>query len=142
MDENIGSDDDGIESGDFEFNKGFYSFIYSAGDTLAILEITYSFIFQGVEDCHSIDIYRAVNEFNKRNVAIKASIIKKDKDGEVNIEFTYGVLMDASNDELNHDLEPAINILLLSPTIMSQSLTKNGVKHHKIEVDEDEGEEP
>jgi len=134
---------DSLISGQFEFNEYIYSFIHSPSDVLSILEISYTFIFEQFEDNKSRDVYLAVNEFNRKSVAIKAAIIKQSDDTNLIIDFTYGMLSDTSDGkEPQYDLEPAISILQLSQNTMSEIFSNHGIVHWDLNDEDNEEEEP
>lgn len=142
---NIEIDDDvedkDLASGDFEFNEGYYSFILSGGAVLSILEISYSFTFEEYKtEKENFKTYISVNDFNRKSVAIKASVLKTKKKEELNVEFTYGVLNGTKGCESPYDLEPAINILQMAPLTMSKLLTKHGLAHKELSIEDDQEE--
>ena len=122
--------------GSFEFNELNYWFYYSENKNLVVLEISFIFTFEKIKEKNSITILEAVNNFNMRSMAIKASLseIRIDS-GEIDVEFSYGVL--SSFDKLKengYDLEPAISILSYTPNTMSSMFLEKNIEHDIVTI--------
>jgi len=126
-------------SGSFEFDGLHYWFYYSENKHLVILEISFIFTFEKIKEKNSITILEAVNNFNVRSTAIKASLheIRTDS-GEVDIEFSYGALNNLNwLKENQYDLEPGISILSYVPRTMSSLFSEKNIEHDVVTLEDD-----
>lgn len=125
------SDEKVLSIGDFDIDSMHYSFFYSEGHPLIIGELTVAFTYEKVTFKENLQIYQALNNFNKRSIAIKASILEiNKKNKELTVEFSYGFLEDIEiSKEKELDLLPATSILALVPEKLSAELKNKKVVH-------------
>jgi len=121
--------------GSFEYDGLSYWFYYSENKHLVILEITFAFTFEKIEESNNTNILEAINDFNTGSTAIKASLSEERlNNGEIDIEFTYGLLNELPYIKKHgYDLEPGISILSYVPTTMSAILLEKNIAHDVIE---------
>lgn len=125
------SEDKILDIGDFDIDGVHFSFFYSEGKPLIISELSMAFTYEKVNFKESLQIYQALNEFNKKSIAIKASVLKiNKKEREVTVEFSYGILQDIElSKDIPLDLQPALSILSLVPEKVSHELKVKNVEH-------------
>ncbi|HBT6784791.1 hypothetical protein J7U69_22720 [Escherichia coli] len=125
------SDEKVLSIGDFDIDSMHYSFFYSEGHPLIIGELTVAFTYEKVKFTENLHLYQALNNFNKKSIAIKASILQIDKKNkELTVEFSYGFLEDMEfSKEKDLDLQPAVSILAMVPEKLSAELKNKKIVH-------------
>ncbi|HDU3036684.1 TPA: hypothetical protein RFJ58_005519, partial [Klebsiella pneumoniae subsp. pneumoniae] len=92
---------------------------------------TVAFTYEKVIFKENLHLYQALNNFNKKSIAIKASILQIDKKNkELTVEFSYGFLEDMEfSKEKDLDLRPAVSILAMVPEKLSAELKNKKIVH-------------
>lgn len=129
------SDDKVLSIGDFDIDSMHYSFFYSEGHPLIIGELTIVFTYEKVTFKENLQIHQALNNFNKKSIAIKASILEiNKKDKELTIEFSYGFLEDLEfSKDKELDLRAATSILAMVPERLSSELKNRKIVHDYLD---------
>jgi len=87
--DNFFKDDDVELTGSFMVGNKYYSFFYSESNPLISFNINIQFIYLPKED--ELLTYKRLNNFNRKNLGIKASIINQPNEDLV-IDFAYGFI--------------------------------------------------